>query len=231
VGHLVINAFAFRDPARLVWPVRRYNVRRTTGAPLTHEDRALIKNAAFGLRSVHAARCSGFGFIVDENEHTIVVPERWELPERAEYDDLVFELAERLTATAEKTAHDAIVAAIVREGLKRHVKSVPSQHLGPLWQDFSRFCVMPAFRANDPFAFCRSFTTTAKRLAGERWAVVVGVSTAVVDGRSIGDYLAGGQAADLADIINWKRALRARRDDAPPSAHSFLVMAIPAHES
>lgn len=217
-----INAYGFRDVASLAWPVRRYAVRRRDGTALAHEDRGALKNAAYSLRKQYAARCSGWGFVIDVDARTIVLPGAWEIPSGAECAGLIFELDAELVARAEEPAHDAIVGGIVREGLKQHIKGTRFEQLGPLWQNYDRFCQMPRFRGNERYVFCRSFFTHAKRMAGGQWVVVIGVTTAVVDGYSIGNYLARGEAEELAEAIQWKRSSRSRRDASPPAVRAYV---------
>jgi len=217
-----INAYALRDVHRLAWPVRRYTVTRSDGQAPPHEERGALKNAAFALRRHHSARCSGWGFVIDTDPNTFVLPSGWDIPTRAEVNGLTFKLTDEFIARAEDPRHDAIVGGIVRDGLKRHLKEARSNHLGPLWQDFGRFCEMPRFRTDDRHVFCRSFSAQLKRLAGDRLALLIGVGTSVIDGYSIADYLSRGMAEELAEMLQWRRSSRSRRDASPAAVRAYV---------
>jgi hypothetical protein len=221
MSDLYINAYEITGADDMRWPVRRFGVRRADGVGLKHEDRSRVKNAAFGLRSEYRAQCSGYGFIVDADEETIVVPRAWQFPARMERDGLVFGLKDEFDARPSNLTHDGIVAGIFREAFKRHLKDRRSDHLGPLWQDYSRFCQMPQLGSRDRVAHCKGFEVLAKRMAGQRWVVTIAAHTTAIDGRSIADYFSRGEAADLADLIQSKRESYSRRDNGPAVVRAF----------
>lgn len=217
-----VNAYAFLNSGELAWPVRTYTVTRRDGFALDHGQRGLLKDAAYALRKEHALSCRGWGFVVDPDPRTVVVPGAWQIPSRSEADGLVFELTGEFTASAANAAHDRIVSGILREGLKRHIKETRFNELGALWQDFGRFCQQPEFRDGERFTFCRSFFASAKRMADERWAVVIGVSTSVIDGYCIADYFSRGETQDLADALSWRRTSYKRRDASPADVRVYV---------
>ncbi len=219
---ICINAYEIDGTERMAWPVRRYAMRRRDGMVLRQEDRGRLKDTAFGLRRDYRAQCSGYGFIIDVDERTLVVPKTWVFPSGVERDGLIFDLTDEFDARPIDPEHDLIVAGILREGLKRHLKDRRSQHLGSLWQDFARFCQMPQLGSQDRVAHCRGFEALAKRMANQRWVFTIAVSTTAVDGRSIADYLSRGEAAELAELIQMKQASHARRDDSPGAVRAFV---------
>lgn len=227
---ICINAYEIEGIAGMAWPVRRYAVRRRDGVDLRQEDRGRMKNAAFGLRRDYRAQCSGYGFIIDVDERTLVVPKSWVFPSGVERDGLIFDLTDEFDVRSIEPGHDVIVAAILREALKRHLKDRRSQHFGGLWQDFARFCQMPRLGSHDRVAHCRGFEALAKRMTGQRWVFTIAVSTTAVDGRSIADYLSRGEAAELAELIHMKQSSHVRRDDSPGAVRAFVHGAVGAQE-
>lgn len=222
MASVCVNAYAFRDPAELAWPVRVYTVTRRDGFALDHAQRASLKNAAYALRKEHSSQCRGWGFVVDTDPRTVVVPSAWQIPSGAEADGFIFELTGEFTALPTNAEHDRIVSGIIRDGLKRHIKETRFAELGALWQDFGRFCQQPQFREGERFAFCRSFFTNARRMADGRWAVLIGVSTSVIDGYSIADYFSRGEAQDLADALSWRRSAYKRRDASLADVRAYV---------
>jgi hypothetical protein len=125
VSGICINAYEIDGTERMAWPVRRYAIRRRDGMELRQEDRGRLKDAAFGLRRDYRAQCSGYGFIIDVDERTLVVPKTWVFPSGVERDGLIFDLTDEFDARPIDPEHDLIVAGILREGLKRHLKDRP----------------------------------------------------------------------------------------------------------
>jgi hypothetical protein len=220
--HVCLNAYALRDADALTWPVRRYSVNRVDGLALTHEHRGMAKDATYELRRQHSAHCRGWGFVIDPNERTIVVPSIWQIPTNAEANGLRLRLEDEFTARADAPEHESIVSGILREGLKKHIKQNPFREWGPLWQDFNRFCRQPQFQVGERFAVCRSFYLQAKRLAGGHWAILIPISTTVVDGYSLADYFSRGEVADLADALEWRRTAYSRRDASPADVRAYV---------
>jgi hypothetical protein len=75
VSGICINAYEIEGTESLAWPVRRYAVRRRDGVELRQEDRGHLKDAAFGLRREYRGQCSGYGFIIDADQRTLIVPQ------------------------------------------------------------------------------------------------------------------------------------------------------------
>ena len=216
-----VNAYSITGTDELSWRVRQYSVRSLDGRTLTQEHRGRMKNAAFALRRAHASQCRGYGFVIDVDAQTIVLPATWQIPAGAEHEGLAFESVLEVTANASNPTHDLIVGGIMREAMKRHIKDTNSPKLGPLWQDFGRFCQMPDWRANNRVAHCRAFDVLAKRAAAQRWILTISVSTTAVDAHSIADYLRHGQGRELADLIQSKRESHTTRDGSPAAIRAF----------
>jgi hypothetical protein len=222
MAKVCLNAYTLRDVEALSWPVRRYSVTRRDGFALEHSERGSLKDAAYALRRQYQSRCRGWGFILDIDARTVVLPGAWQLPSRAETEELLFELAGEFTAHTHTPEHDAIVSGILREALKKHTKDTPFTALGPLWQDFGRFCQAPQFGTAERYAFCRSFFTNIRRMADGHWAVLVGLGTAVIDGYSVADYFTRGEALELADVLSWRRSSYRRRDGSPADVRAYV---------
>jgi hypothetical protein len=201
----------------LVWPINLYLVRRTDRAKQTHGDRRLIKDIVFKLRMKHKGSCKGYGFVCDIDEQTVAVPAEWKIPDTFDYEGYDVTLSHTLLAKATDAAHSAIVAGIIREGIKKHFKEHPvSNELGVLWQDYSSFCQMPGETTESGYNLCRRFSTSVKRLRGGRWAMECVINTAMIDGRTLAEYYRLGEVEILAEMIEAKRNNRLTRGNAPP---------------
>lgn len=225
-----LNAYAILDPGSLTWSVRTYVVGRTDGQRQTHEGRGAIKQAIWSLRNKYKSRCSGYGFVIDVDERTVVVPKDWDLPSGEEVDEFRVTLGDVLTARASEPRHRAIVAGVLREGMKKRFKDESSDKLGVLWRDFDRYCQMPKGNGGR-FLFCRRFGASAKLLRGGKWVAEVEISTATLDSRSLATYYERGEVQELAKMISAKLANRRTRRHEQVAVRVWVPGGLPAAPS
>lgn len=216
-----LNCFAVANPEVLSWPVRIYKVRRQDGAEQSHEQRGEAKQTIWSLRNQHKDRCRGFGFVVDVDEETIVVPSEWNLPSGVKVSGFLVTLDGNITTDAGVASHRPIITGILREAVKSRFKNEASDVLGFLWQDYDRFCQMPDGDRDEEFHFCRRFGVSARALRGNRWVLQMLVTTATLDGRSIADYYRRGEVSTLARMIEAKQANRVTRRNRPVDVRVF----------
>jgi len=50
-----------------------------------HKDRGNIKNVMWDLRAQHRGRCPGYGFVIDIDEVTVAIPQRWDIPRQDDF--------------------------------------------------------------------------------------------------------------------------------------------------
>lgn len=210
------NAYDVSNVSELRWPIRVYSVQPANGRVADHGDRGSAKNAIWLLRKQHAGQCRGWGFVVDVDATTVVIPQEWEIPaDGVEVDGLLIRYERSIVASADTPSHKKIVQGIIREGLKKHFKENVSDALGFLWQDFNSFCQLPDYSEDQDHAFCRRFSATAKYLMGNRLVVELTINTISVDQNTFADYYKRGEVRELADHIEAKRANRLNRDNRP----------------
>lgn len=148
-----------RDALR--WGVRLYKVRRVGGGQ-SHAERGEAKQAIWSLRKKYKDLCGGYGFVVDVDEETIAVPSNWNLPSGVREGEYQVALDSEFTTEPTNRQHRAVIAGILREGIKKHFKDNRSDVLGDWWQDFDRFCEMPDYQNASEFHFCRKFVRLRK---------------------------------------------------------------------
>lgn len=205
-----LSCYEIANSDALTWGVRLYKV-RANGGGQTHSERGDAKQAIWSLRKKHKELCRGFGFVVDLDEETVVVPSTWQLPSDVQEDGFHVTLDSELTTDPANSRHQSIIAGILREGIKKHFKDNRSDALGEWWQDFDRFCQMPPTGNAAEHHFCRKFGVAAKMLVGKRWVIQPLISTATVDGRTFADYYRNGELAALTEMIEAKQANRLDR--------------------
>lgn len=210
-----LNAYEIENIGELSWDVALYKIERVDGQALTHEERGEIKNIFWRLRGKYKAQCPGLGFVIDIGRDLVAVPSKWNLPSPEEYGDYVVYRQEAHKVTAATPRHQAIITGLIREGIKLHFKNNNPEGLGALWRDYGRYCQRPQNGNKDDYSFCRRFDFAAKVLRGRRWVIELPISTTAVDGRSFADYYLAGAVADLADMIEAKRAERVDRQNRP----------------
>lgn len=205
-----LDAYEIRNVKSLAWAVRTFTLDPTDGADMRHEKRGDIVSAMWELRRQHGDRCKGYGFIVDIDERTVAVPERWDLPSKVTVGDYFVTEDRAFVAKASEPEHQATIAGILREAVKKHFKDEGSQNLGALWQDYRGFYQMPHEVGNREFCFCRKFTVTPHFLNGHLLLHVV-ITTITLDGRTMDVYYRYGQVTRLAEMIEKKRENRTTR--------------------
>ena len=216
-----LTCFEVLMPQNLVWPVRLYRVRKVETKDQAHVDRGAAKQAIWGLRKANSSRCRGYGFVVDISEDTIAIPEAWDLPSGNVVDGYEVKYLQSMRTDSYDRASRPIIGGILREAVKASLKSCKSAALGPLWQDYNRFCQMPDLSSDRPFHFCRKFGASLKVLHGNKWVLQVHVSTGTLDGRTFSDYYIDGKAELLADMIDAKRFPHLNRSNRPATVRVF----------
>jgi hypothetical protein len=218
-----LNAYEITNPQELEWRVATYRLARTDGVRQTHEERSDLKGAMWSLYRQHRNRCHGFGFVVDINEHTVAVPEGWDIPSPTTFGPYDVTREREFVAKASDPRSQAVIAGVIREGLKRHFKDNHCEALGDLWQDYDKFCQTPGGTADGEYSMCRRFTVSAKMLRGNRWVVECAVGTTTVDNRTFADYYTAGRVDDLAGMIDLKRAAKVNRRNRPVRVSALRV--------
>lgn len=218
-----LNAYEITNPHELEWRVATYRLTRTDGVRQTHEDRSDLKNAMWSLYRQHRDRCHGYGFVVDINERMVAVPEGWDIPSPATFGPYEVTREREFVAKASDPRGEAVVAGIIREGLKRHIKGNHCEALGDLWQDYDRFCQVPGGTVDGEYSMCRRFTVSAKMLRGNRWVVECAIGTTAVDNRTFADYYNTGRVDYLAGMIDLKRAAKVNRRNRPVRVNALRV--------
>ena len=176
-----------------------------------------MESAVFAMRDAHKERCRGYGFRISMDDETVVVPQAWDIPTGAEaegYKITGCQLKE-VRASSPMDWDRRVVAGIIREGCKKHFKTEGSRAWGPLWQDFRGFCQMPGRAIGDQYLFARKVEVQPEYLRGGLLALQVRINTVTIDGRTLADHYAAGDARIVAKYIRLKRANRTKRDNRP----------------
>jgi hypothetical protein len=215
-----LSCYEIVNPDALRWGVRLYKVRRDGGGQ-THADRGDAKQAIWSLRKKHKDLCRGYGFVVDVDEETVAVPTGWKLPSDVRDGDNLITFDCEFTTDPAARSHRAVIAGILREGIKKHFKDNRSEVLGDWWQDYDRFCQMPEYGKVAEIHFCRKFGAAAKVLVGDRWVIQPLISTATLDGRTFADYFRDGEVAALTEMIEAKQANRLDRRNRATAVRVF----------
>jgi hypothetical protein len=212
-----LNCYEIENIASLSWPVNLYSVRRSDRRKQRHEDRKVLKDVIFELKKKHRERCRGYGFIVDVDESSVVVPADWDIPDVANCNGYDVNFSHMFLASGTEPNHHPIISGIVRDGVKKHFKDhLFSYELGSLWQNYGSFCQMPE-PTDSGHNLCRRFTALIKNLRRNRIAVQCNVNTTMIDGRTLADYYRTGEIDLLAGMIEAKRQFKLTRKDMPPA--------------
>lgn len=216
-----LNCYRIANPEELIWPVRIYDVIPLESTPPTHEGRGTAKDAIWKLYFKHKTSCRGYGAPVDINKQQIAVPDGWDLPSGEIVNGLRVDFRRRFETSPFDRESQPIIAGILRESIKSVLKKSDSRQLGRLWQDFNRFCQMPADISDRQFLFCRKFGVSAKVLRGKRWVLQMLISTVTLDGRTLADYYRSGDIDELREMVSMKQENRLNRNNRPPSVRVF----------
>ncbi|MEM5786238.1 MAG: hypothetical protein AAGU11_02895 [Syntrophobacteraceae bacterium] len=208
-----LNCYEVSDVHLLEWDVAVYRVARAAGEPALHGKRGEIKNLFWDLRGEFKKSCPGHGFVIDIDDNSISVPGKWEIPSGIQRAGYLITQDKRITARAAQPEYHSIVAGIIRDGLRNHFKNCCPEGLGYLWQDYGRFCQMPAENAEGAYHFCRRFNVTAKVLRTNRWVVEFAINTVTLDRRTLRDYYEQGSGAKLVQMIEAKQMNRLNREN------------------
>ena len=220
-----LNCYEIENISSLSWRVNLYSLRRTDGKAQCHEDRSDLKDIIFRLKMKHRARCPGYGFIVDIDEQSVVVPADWNIPELTDFEGYDINFSHTFSASATDPNHRSIIRGILREGIKKHFKDhLFSHQLGSLWQNYGSFCQMPEETTENGHNLCRRFTARIMSLRSHRIAVECVVNTTMIDGRTVADYYRTGEIDVLAEMIEAKRQYKLTRKDLPPGIRVWRNM-------
>ena len=213
----ILNAYSLLDLENLSWDVAIYTVQSLGSDEAKHEDRKKIKDVIWDLRSQHKQECPGYGFVIDLDEKTVVVPQAWKIPQQDNFNGYRVTRADEFKASACDQSQQAIIAGILREAVKRHFKDNQFESdIGPLWQDYNDFCQLPDFtKSEQGIVYCRKFHVSAELLRDGLWVLQIEVTTTGIDGRTFEDYYAGGEVQQLAEMIQLKQANRLTRENKP----------------
>jgi hypothetical protein len=213
-----LNAYAIRNASEMTWTANLYKVQRSDRRSQTHHERGDIKQLMWKLRKKHKDRCHGYGFVVDVSSDQVVVPTAWQFPHQEEIESFRVTFEKQLTITPASLDPLAQKAAIgiIREGIKAHFKDNKyGTSFGELWQDGKTFCEMPRKLPGSDYYLYRRYYAVAKVLSGNQVVVQCRVSTAMLDSRSLADYLARGEGNLLAAYISAKQADKVNRQNQP----------------
>ena len=210
-----LNAYEIENIGAMSWQVALYKLERLDGQSLAHSDRGKIKNILWELYKRKKSQCRGLGFVVDIAPDLAAVPIGWNLPSPEEFEDYAVYRQEEVQVSLANPRHHKIVVSLIREGLKRHFKNNNPAELGPLWQDYGRFCQQPQDDGESNASFCRRFDFGVKILRGQRVVIEFPITTTAVDNFSFADYYQNGEVDLLAEMIETKRADRVTRQNQP----------------
>lgn len=216
-----LNAYEITNVGSLSWPVAIYKVDRIDGRAQSHEDRGQIKNVIWNLFRKHKSRCRGYGFVIDIGKQMVAVPDTWQIPSGATYEDYTVDRLRSFEAEATDEKNHPIVAGIIREALKKHFKDNRSDYLGVLWQDMDKFCQMPNTTDGHEYCMCRRFGAMARPLRGNVWVVEPTISTATVDGKTFAQYYREGKVHVLAQMMALKQGAKVDRQGRPISVRAL----------
>jgi hypothetical protein len=223
-----LSCYELLDPDALRWDVRLYKVRRINGDVQKHEGRGDIRQAIWNLRRKNPGLCKGYGFVVDVDAETVAVPSAWKLTSGSMIDEYIVTYDRSVQTDPNRREHRKVIAGVLKDAAKKAFKEHHSRVLGPLWQDFDRFCQVPEDSGTEEFLFCRKIGFTPKVLRGNRWVIQVVITTATVDGRTFRDYYAAGEADRLADMIEIKQANRLDHQNRPVAVRVLREQSTPS---
>jgi hypothetical protein len=208
----VLNCYEILNVRDFSWPVNVYRVEFVDRSKQIHQNRGEAKDAIWQLRKNECRSLwPGYGFVVDLNQWEVAVPERWGLASPIKTAEYSISLDRSFVATVGDPQGRAVIAGVLRDGIKSHFKKSAAADLGRLWQDFDAFCQYPNDRGQQDYLMCRRFSASVKVLRGGRLVVQTNVSTTSLDGRCFADYYDSGSLHDLADMIEAKRESKLTR--------------------
>ena len=219
-----LNCYEVTNPTGLEWSVRTYKVARLDGRPSSHDDRSAIKDAIWKLREQHRDRCPGFSFRIDLDPTTVAVSDEWDIPLPSDYGDYRVTKGRDFIARADDEENQHLVSAIIREGLKNHLKRNISEELGALWQDFNSFCQSPRpSDEEDGGGICRKFEVASKVLRGGKRVIGCIIGSTMIDDMTFADYYREGRVNVLADMIAAKQEKKLNRQGKPFGVRALRV--------
>ena len=211
-----LNAYNILDLEDLSWDVAIYKMVQLNGDQSKNEDRGKIKNIMWDLRSQYTGQCPGYGFIFDVDKTTVAIPKDWNIPQQDHFKGYRVTRDREFKAQMNNPDHRVIVRGILRESIKRRFKNIPSDEIGPFWQDFNNFCQVPNLaNSNQNIIYCRKFHVSPELLENNLWVLQTEIRTKSIDGRTFADYYRRGEVERLAKMIRLKRENRLTRQNRP----------------
>ncbi|MDT4895391.1 MAG: hypothetical protein QOH25_468 [Acidobacteriota bacterium] len=213
-----LNAYVITNASEMVWTANLYKIQRVNQRSQTHDERGDIKQLMWQLRRKHKDRCQGYGYVVDVSPDQVAIPTTWQFPHQEEINSFRVTREKQITITP--ASPDPLIQkaaiGIIREGIKAHFKDNKyGSAFGELWQDGRSFCEMPHRLAGTEFGLYRRYFAGVKILSGNQVVMQCRVSTAMLDGRSLGDYFLRGEGDILARYISAKQAGKFNRQNQP----------------
>jgi len=220
-----LNCYEVTNPTGLEWSVRTYNVERLDGRPSSHEDRSAIKDAIWKLWGEHRDRCPGYSFVIDVDPTTVAVSDEWDIPVPSNFGEYRVTKGHDFIARADDEENRNLISAIIREGLKNHLKRNVSEELGALWQDFNSFCQSPrpSEDEEDGGGICRKFEVVSKVLRGGKRVIECVIGSTMIDYMTFADYYREGRVNVLADMIAAKQEKKLNRQGKPFGVRAVRV--------
>ena len=220
-----LNAYRIIAPENLGWDVAIYRIIPLNGDISKNEDRGKIKSIMWDLHRQHKKKCAGYGFIIDVGKTKVAIPKNWNIPQQEDFQGYRVIRDREFKTKMSKSDHKAIVTGILRESIKQHFKNVPSDEIGPFWQDYNDFCQMPDITSSERgIIYCRKFHVSPELLENDCWVLQIAVTTKSIDGRTFADYYSHGQVKQLAEMIRLKRENRLTRQNRPPEIRVWRAL-------
>ncbi len=211
-----LNAYSIHNREDLSWEVAIYKIVQLNGDQSKNEDRGKIKDIMWALRRQYTGQCPGYGFIFDVDKTTVAIPKNWNIPQQDNFKGYRVTRDREFKAQMNNPDHRVIVKGILRESIKRHFKNIPSDEIGPFWQDFNNFCQVPNLaNSNQNIIYCRKFHVSPELLENNLWVLQTEIRTKSIDGRTFADYYRSGEVERLANMIRLKRENRLTRQNRP----------------
>ena len=211
------NAYRIIAPENLGWDVAIYRIIPLDGDISKNEDRGKIKSIMWDLHRQHKKKCVGYGFVIDVGKTRVAIPKDWDIPQQEDFQRYRVIRDCEFKAQMGNPDHQEVVTGVLRESIKQHFKNVPSDEIGPFWQDYNDFCQMPDLTNSDEgVIYCRKFHVSPELLENNRWVLQIAITTKSIDGRTFADYYRGGEVEQLAERIQLKRENRLTRQNKPP---------------
>lgn len=200
----LLNCYEITNTNDINWDVNCYSIQKKNGEKMNHLDRNNFKNIIFELKKHKESQCRGWGFIIDVNENTVVVPKNWELASNVDIRGYNIRFNKSYNISDDSNKFKDEILGIIREGFKIHFKNNISNTLGPIWFNFGRYCQTPNLHNKRKFHFCKQFEVLPKMFQN-KLVLQTNISTTTVCGLSIAEYYNQGFIKELVEYIKLKQ--------------------------